>query len=380
MSSTLINAGKNAQVWYVDFIIALLLFILTIVFYFNYTDNLKKQEQETLDIMVNDVKGISSSLVMIGYPSDWDNSSVMTIGIANDQKLNATKLNRFKKLGYNMTKRKFGTTYDYFVFFVNNKGEPLNIKGVCGTGSPLLSSSFQLKSAYYYSDTGDMVMRDFMEDVLKSDIYFGNDGGDVYDIDGLVSNISKYSIVVLEHPNMGTAKFDSTKPFIESYSQNGGRIIVSGQIVTSNDRSLLGVDFRKKAGQALSDKEASINSSDDYIDLGVGQNITFSQAYYVQNNSASKNFRIFSTFRENNENAISNWNFGSGTNYFFSDLNTTSYNGNFVEAIQDMTSNLLGGTCTQANLTSIKIKRLVKTDRYLNYNSQVLKMVTYLWQ
>lgn len=125
-----------------DFAIALLLFIFTLVVYFSYTGNLQKQEKGDLDSMLADAKAISSSLVLSGYPVDWDNETVIKIGIADDQKASITKIKYFKQLNYSKTKANFGTSYDYFVFFVNNNGEVLNVSGVCGIGSPLVNTSY----------------------------------------------------------------------------------------------------------------------------------------------------------------------------------------------------------------------------------------------
>ena len=124
-----------------DFIIALLLFTFTVAVYFSYTNNFQTEDQGEINSMISDAKAISSSLTLSGYPSSWDNTTVIRIGIADDQRINATKLKNFKQLNYSLTKKKFGTVYDYFVFFVGNNGSILNISDVCGVGSPLVSAA-----------------------------------------------------------------------------------------------------------------------------------------------------------------------------------------------------------------------------------------------
>ena len=56
--------STKAQAWYMDFAIALLLFIFTLVVYFSYTTNFQSQDKGDLDIMLTDAKAISSSLVL----------------------------------------------------------------------------------------------------------------------------------------------------------------------------------------------------------------------------------------------------------------------------------------------------------------------------
>ena len=56
------------------------------------------------------------------------------------------------------------------------------------------------------------------------------------------------------------------------------------------------------------------------------------------------------------------------------------FSGNFIEVVEDVVKALISGTCTPVNETLAKPKNLVKTERYLNYNSKVVKMVVYVWE
>ena len=125
-----------------DFIIALLIFTFTLAAYISYTNNFQKQGKGDLDDLLKDSKAISSSLVLSGYPSDWDSTNAIRIGIADDQRVNSTKIAFFKQLKYNETKKKFATAYDYFIFFTNDKGAVLNINGTCGIGNPAVDASY----------------------------------------------------------------------------------------------------------------------------------------------------------------------------------------------------------------------------------------------
>jgi len=206
-----ISSSRSGQAWYMDFAIALLLFIFTLVVYLSYTSNFQKQEKGELNDLLTDAKAISSSLALPGYPYNWNNETVLRIGIADDQKINLTKLKYAKQLNYSFTKRNFATIYDYFVFFLNDKGEVLNINGICGIGTPLINVTYNIKSAYYYQDPSDSFLKDFMNQTFKADIYFGNDGDDINDIDGLISNLSKYGLLVIEHPAFDTGKYGNCR-------------------------------------------------------------------------------------------------------------------------------------------------------------------------
>ncbi len=371
--------NSKSQAWYMDFAIALLLFTFTLAVYFSYTTNFQKQEKGSLDSLLTDAKAISSSLVLSGYPADWGNITVIRIGIADEQQVNATKLKNFRQLGYSLSKKKFGTVYDYFVFFVNNKGEVLNINGICGVGNLLINTSYSVKSAYYYKDEGDSFLKNFMNQTFKADIYF-NDNDDIYGLDGLMSNLSKYSFVMMEHPLMSGGDFSANKPKIENYSSTGGLLMISGELASPSTNNMAGADFRKKSGQSISQRTAIVNNTVTYLSLTPGQSMVFAQYYYVENTSSAAGFNTIATFNQTSDNAIAKWKYGNGTVYFFSDFDVSGFNGNFISVVEEAVKGLVEGTCNPISITGISQKKLVKTERYLSYNSKVIKMVIYLWQ
>ena len=259
------------------------------------------------------------------------------------------------------------------MFFTNNKGEILNINGICGAGLPLVNVTYNMKSAYYYSSQSDKFLKDFMNGTFAADIYFGSA------INQLMSNLSKYGFIVFEHPDISPSYFDDFKTAVENYSSRGGLSMISGQLVPANNRDLFGVDFRKKSGESESDRNSTVNNADQYLSLNVGENIVFRQAYYVENTSNAVGFKQIATFNQDGRNALSKWKFGNGTAYFFSDFDVSYFSGNFVGIVEDVAKAFIGGTCSPFNVTQGQ-KKLVKIERYLNYNSQVVKMVVYLWQ
>jgi hypothetical protein len=123
-----------------------------------------------------------------------------------------------------------------------------------------------------------------------------------------------------------------------------------------------------------------VNNTDQYLSLAAGQSMVFNQYYYVENKSSASQFKIIATFNQTGDNAISKWRYGNGTIYFFSDFDVSFFSGDFVGIVKDSISGFIEGTCSQVNVTGIPQKKLVKTERYLTYNSKVVKMVVYLWE
>ena len=386
-----LSISTKAQTLYIDFAAALLVFILTLVVYFSYANNFQKQEQGELDAMLTDAKSISSSLALSGYPAGWNNETAVRIGIADDSKVNATKIYYFKQLAYNATKKKFATTYDYFVFLTNSKGEVLNVLSICGIGHPLVSTTYNVKSAYYYQDEGDSSLKEFMNDTFNADIYFDDQ------MNQLISNLSKYSLLVLEHPLFTLSELNDYYRPLNNFTARGGFFMISGELVTAESgRDLNGVRFDKKTGLSSSQKIAIINNTDQYLTFNVGDAIQFNQYYFVYNdttppietNPDSKNYNPFppvdfkrlATFNQTDDNAIARWNYGNGTVYFFSDFDADYFRGDFIDTIENLATSFIEGTCTPINISNISPKKLIKTERYLNYNSKIAKMVVYVWQ
>ncbi|MBI2647563.1 hypothetical protein HYW99_03730 [Candidatus Woesearchaeota archaeon] len=219
-----------------------------------------------------------------------------------------------------------------------------------------------------------------MTDTFKADVYFDDNPSNLNDIDSLISNLSKYRFLVLEHPLLTASKYSQYKDELENYSSTGSLLMISGELTTSQGSNLVGSDFYKKSGQSESDRNSTVNASDEYLSLIAGENIVFSQAYYVENTSTALNFFIIASFNLDNKNAIAKWQYGNGTVYSFSDFSVSYFNGNFVNVIEEAAKALVQGTCNPINITGIDVNNLVKTERYLIYNSKVVKMVVYVWQ
>ncbi|MBI1935007.1 hypothetical protein HYS31_01065 [Candidatus Woesearchaeota archaeon] len=368
-----LSISTKAQAWYMDFAIAMLLFLFTLAFYFNYTNNIQNEEQSALSTSLKDAKSISSSLALGGYPQNWDNTSVIRIGIADDTRVNSTKLQNFKKMSYKSSKKLFGTIFEYFVFFLNDKGEVININGICGIGSSLVNATYNIKSAYYYQDEDDSFLKGFMESTFKADIY-------LQDIAGLTNNISKYSFIVMEHPLLSGSEFSNNKANLENFSSRGGIFMISGELATPATNNMAGANFKKKSGQSSSQRTAIVNNSDQYLSFTVGQSMVFDQYYYAENASGSSNFKIIATFNQTSDNAIARWNYGNGTLFFFSDFDVSYFSDDFVGIVEEAAKSLVGGTCNPINISGISIKNLAKAERYMAYNSKLVKMVVYSWQ
>jgi hypothetical protein len=112
-----------------------LLFVLFITFY----PNLSRQDYHSMDVIYLDGRLISESLMSPGYPQDWTVGDVQRIGIMDRERLNTTKLAQFSTVtqtDYSESKRLFGLTADFAVFFTEPDGTVVNISGIHHVGHP----------------------------------------------------------------------------------------------------------------------------------------------------------------------------------------------------------------------------------------------------
>lgn len=131
---------KKGQAWGFDLIIAVTIFLAGMIFFFFYVLNFPSERDEVFNTMNYEGKIIGDSLLSEGYPENWGEDNVATIGILSNGKINETKLLRFYDLSngdYAKTKRLFNVLDDYYVYFE----EPVVVDGVVINGTGMKEAS-----------------------------------------------------------------------------------------------------------------------------------------------------------------------------------------------------------------------------------------------
>jgi len=112
----------KSQIWYMDFIIALSMFTLFMIFSFKYiTDTTIIQGKET-HFMLDEADSLSEALMTEGIPSNWTVDYVITPGIISNNQLNLTKLENLANLtneDYDNVRNIFSMTSDFIIYFQN---------------------------------------------------------------------------------------------------------------------------------------------------------------------------------------------------------------------------------------------------------------------
>lgn len=119
---------RKGQIWYGDFIVAVLIFSVALMLYYTHISNVSAEEETIIDEMLADGKSISTALISGGSPINWTNATVTRIGITDDDyRINQSKLDEFYAIDFLTAHRLFGTRFNHYIFFENSAGERLNI-------------------------------------------------------------------------------------------------------------------------------------------------------------------------------------------------------------------------------------------------------------
>lgn len=388
-------ANRKSQMWFTDFVIALVIFSLTLISYYTYTANISKQDSSVMNEIISDAKTVSSAFTSGGYPDNWDSSTVTRIGFTdNYNRIDNEKFGEFNKIKYNKTKKLLGTIYDYFLFFVNESNDVQNVEGFCGTGSGTVNVTYDLSAAYYYEgDTagGEDFLKSFMEETFGATVYCQSDSkcSSSLFFSDFITDINNYDFIVVEHPTWSTSNFNSFKSAADPWLTAGGILFVGGQIPSSQGDEAFGVEFFKKTGQAETDRLSTVVNEDEFVAFDLEDNIIFRQAYYIEDVSVGADLKDivrfngtwveFDDIKANGDIALARWPRGEGKILFFSDFDADYLVGNFQDILEGSAQKFANAVCLPINITGLNRANLVKVDRTVVYNSKQLKMVLYLW-
>ena len=128
---------KNAQVWGLDLMMAVFIFVIGVVAFLIYTVNYSGEAAESFERLKYEGDNSMKMLLSEGSPKDWKESDVLRIGVVSNNKINETKLERFYSLAknnYSMTKTILNTKYDFY-FFLGN-AIIINGEEIEGIGKP----------------------------------------------------------------------------------------------------------------------------------------------------------------------------------------------------------------------------------------------------
>ncbi len=379
--------GKIGQAWYMDFVVAVIVFSIMIVIYFIYLPNVNNQELNAMDDIYLDSQFIVESLMTPGLPYNWTAVDVIKIGVvSNGSYLNETLVGRFKNFAnadYDSAKNLLGIRSEFVVFFVDTNGNLRNINGTYYIGESDVnyeSNASDLNLAYYYRDT-------------KQNYLFNHYDNNNFNINvdefntSVVTNlntISDYDFIIMESPELTDGSPDQQEQ-VEDYVYGGGNVFISDKMFQSGT-NLFGV---RHSQESSGTGGVTVTALDQYLDLEIGDTMNCSDGYavdssYVGDPNAS-NFQILAEYDNSGETAIASWEYGNGTVYYFCNFQTEFNNGgetDFQYILYDASErfvqiNHFGGNISMEN---VQRDNVVKMIRLVNYKGEPISMVVYAWE
>jgi len=129
------TSTKKAQIWTLDLMIAIVMFVLALLSVYQYMLSLDKNEIGNIDELGREAQLISDHLLSKGTPEGWTINDVREIGITDGEfRIDENKWLSLSQLDYYTTKQLFNTRYNYYIYFVDPSGNTVTINGVEGFG------------------------------------------------------------------------------------------------------------------------------------------------------------------------------------------------------------------------------------------------------
>jgi len=151
------NRAKKSQVWYLDFMVGVFIFVTLIVIYYQYYGNFVDDSEVEWQEIIIDSKAISSILISAGYPADWTNDTVSVIGLTDgNYRINFTKLARLKNMSYKQAKDVMRTRFEFYFFIENQNGTVVDSAGMNATDHLFLVQTTRF--VIYNSSVSKMVL------------------------------------------------------------------------------------------------------------------------------------------------------------------------------------------------------------------------------
>lgn len=378
--------NKRAQAWYIDFIIAIVIFFVALTTYFIYLPNISNQELTDLNEVYLDARIAVNSLMTSGLPTNWENSSIIKIGLVDDgYELNENKVARFRNIDYNRAKNLLGIRSEFAVFFLNNMGSLMNINEIYFVGNQQVdytTNKNNLSMAYYYNGkrTFDLYST-FNSNIFDIDV----DAHNMSVADGLDS-INNYDLVIMEAPDLNTGVYPSQIDKVEEYVGSGGILFIANEIA-SDGTYLLGI---RHDDESINNQNATVTTLDPYLDVAHGNRLNCTNDYNVIESSGvgdynTTNYQTIAEFDDSGNDAVARWNYGNGTIYYFCDFETY-FNGastitNFTDKVNDATESFISYNLFNASISieDIEANNLVKISRIVNYKGRPTIMEVYIW-
>lgn len=133
---------KKGQVWALDVIISISIFILAIFLFFEHKPNVYDGERRLLDDVSFEANFLSQSFMSEGIPDNWNSTKVSSIGLIEDSYLlNDSKIRSLYSIDYDTARHILGTDHHFYLYFLTPDNMTLRFNASSGYGKPGINTS-----------------------------------------------------------------------------------------------------------------------------------------------------------------------------------------------------------------------------------------------
>jgi hypothetical protein len=122
---------RKAQIWYMDLIIAIGIFLIILIIAFRFLTSDYVTEEKRGSETFFEAEKLSEYLLSPGIPEDWNETNAVIYGITSGGNiLNLSKLEMLKNISgndYENAKFRFGINSDFLIYFVDKEGNFINL-------------------------------------------------------------------------------------------------------------------------------------------------------------------------------------------------------------------------------------------------------------
>ena len=290
--------------------------------YWSYT-NLQIEETKTTNDMVDKAYIISQVWFREGTPEYWDSTNVLPreIGLLSDHKINETKMDEMKKLGYNTVKDRIGAAPYEFQFFVTKVDDVVKQPIAYINSMPATDLA-----VLYILNESDLVWDFYWASPLgtrpETTARKAYSGTETEILGKLIANIDEYNTIISEkfNPNdpVITGLTEQEKEKFRSFVNTSKHVYLH----IWNNLKLLEILNSGLQPENPTQDSGIVNELDPIIkDSKVGDEIRFKQGTFTFDKASSPLpvKSIANVSGDPTNCAICRWTYGNGTIYFLID-------------------------------------------------------------
>jgi hypothetical protein len=377
----------KAQVFSADFLVATSIFLLVltvVMIYWSYT-NMQIEETKIINEMIDKAYIISQVWFREGTPKYWDSTDVREVGLLSDHRINETKMDEMKKMGYSRVKGVIGAAPYEFQFRVFIIGDtPFRPPIAYLMGEPHTSSNSKINILDLLNKSN--LVWDFYQGAsLPTPDWYTTARANYTNLTDpkdlmvkIIKNIDNYNSIILEHSLLSCPNPSSNCDL----DSNNQKILTNW--VNNSEHAFLQINkqasFLKIFGlDPLNNDETVVivNSTDPIFKNGnIGEIITFQQESKPFDNSAPYLMKTI-MYKQGSPSQcmFCRWWYGNGTIYYMGDSTRTDLGQpQIINATNPFGYNFVFGKYpTQA-------RNVIKVERSGILNSSIAIIEVLLWR